>query len=241
LLQNEERTHYSSTRSHVYEWMERQETEEEEEVVIVPQSWFRRNKCMVIIITLLCWAFIAIVLVLNFLVIGPKLPPPGDDREIRLISLSVWGYGQDKEERMKAIGAFIANSTEYDVVVLQDLLMRPDHETIRAMLPPDRVMTAVGALAPALCDGRILPTSCSGLALISRFPLLETELTVFSVHGDLWWQDGEYWARKGTGRVRIRPAKNTTVDIFLTATAAYDYNHYYRQIQAKEFAATVAK
>ena len=99
---------------------------------------------------------------------------------------------------MKAIGAFIANSTEYDVVVLQDLLMRPDHETIRAMLPPgddmktgpltvqllDRVMTAVGALAPALCDGRILPTYCSGLALISRFPLLETELTVFSVHGE---------------------------------------------------------
>ena len=30
-------------------------------------------------------------------------------------------------------------------------------------------MTRVGDLAPALCDGRILPTSCSGLALISRF------------------------------------------------------------------------
>ena len=43
--------------------------------------------------------------------------------------------------QMKAIGAFIANSTEYDVVLLQDLLMRPDHETIRAMLPPGGAST----------------------------------------------------------------------------------------------------
>ena len=33
----------------------------------------------------------------------------------------------------------------------------------------DRVMTRVGDLAPALCDGRVLPTSCSGLALVSRW------------------------------------------------------------------------
>ena len=32
----------------------------------------------------------------------------------------------------------------------------------------NRVMTRVGDLAPALCDGRVLPTSCSGLALVSR-------------------------------------------------------------------------
>ena len=86
MLQDEERANYNSTRSHVYEWREGEGTDEEEDVVIVPQSWFRRNKCMVIIITLLCWAFIAIVLVLNFLVIGPKLSPPEDDHEIRLQS-----------------------------------------------------------------------------------------------------------------------------------------------------------
>ena len=90
--------------------------------------------------------------------------------------------------QIAAIAAFIANSSEYDLVLLQDLWMRPDHETIRAALPKvihknlssssgklvfcinlqNRVMTRVGDLAPALCDGRVLPTSCSGLALVSR-------------------------------------------------------------------------
>ena len=84
--------------------------------------------------------------------------------------------------QIAAIAAFVANSTEYDLVLLQDLWMRPDHETIRASLPEvpsrrikthlfmlqDRVMTRVGDLAPALCDGRVLPTSCSGLAIVSR-------------------------------------------------------------------------
>ena len=90
--------------------------------------------------------------------------------------------------QIASIAAFIANSSEYDLVLLQDLWMRPDHETIRAALPmvihnklsrssgkivfcinlQNRVMTRVGDLAPALCDGRVLPTSCSGLALVSR-------------------------------------------------------------------------
>ena len=90
--------------------------------------------------------------------------------------------------QIESIAAFIANSSEYDLVLLQDLWMRPDHETIRAALPKvihnklisssgkivfcinlqNRVMTRVGDLAPALCDGRVLPTSCSGLALVSR-------------------------------------------------------------------------
>ena len=90
--------------------------------------------------------------------------------------------------QIESIAAFIADSSEYDLVLLQDLWMRPDHETIRAALPmvihnklsrssgkivfcinlQNRVMTRVGDLAPALCDGRVLPTSCSGLALVSR-------------------------------------------------------------------------
>ena len=37
--------------------------------------------------------------------------------------------------QIAAITAFVANSTEYDLVLLQDLWMRPDHETIRASLP----------------------------------------------------------------------------------------------------------
>jgi len=57
---------------------------------------------------------------------------------------------------------------------------------------------------------------------------------VFSVHGNLWWFDGEFEARKGVGRVRIEPRPNTTVDVFVTHTAASDYNQYYREIQTRE-------
>ena len=37
--------------------------------------------------------------------------------------------------QIAAIAAFVANSSEYDLVLLQDLWMRPDHETIRVALP----------------------------------------------------------------------------------------------------------
>ena len=42
-------------------------------------------------------------------------------------------------------------------------------------------------------------------------------------------------ARKGIGRVRLEPAANLSVDVFLTSLCASDYNSYYRQIQAQEF------
>ena len=77
--------------------------------------------------------------------------------------------------------------------------------------------------------------------MVSRFPIKEVSFTEYSAHGYIFYKDGEYWTRKGTGRVRIETAKNYTVDVFLTSTCAFDYNTYYRQIQAKEFAATVTK
>ena len=64
-------------------------------------------------------------------------------------------------------------------------------------------------------------------------PVLDKEVIIlylFPVHGDLWWQDGEFWARKGVGRVRVAPSHNLSLDIFLTSLAANDYNSYYRQV-----------
>ena len=64
-------------------------------------------------------------------------------------------------------------------------------------------------------------------------PVLDKEVNILyflPVHGDLWWQDGEFWARKGVGRVRVAPSHNLSLDIFLTSLAANDYNSYYRQV-----------
>ena len=47
------------------------------------------------------------------------------------------------------------------------------------------VMTSVGSLAPAVCDGRAAPTWCSGLALLTRLPVLDTDFTVYSGEGTL--------------------------------------------------------
>jgi len=206
----------------------------------------RHKRLLIILVILLCWAVIITALVVNFVVVSPSIPTPVDDKELTIVSLSVWGspasFGtEDKEERIKAIGEYIVNHTMVDLFLLEELWMRPDHETIRAMLPKNVQMTAVGDLAPALCDGRVAPTFCSGLAVISRFPIKEVTFTEYSAHGYIFYKDGEYWARKGTGRVRVETARNYTVDIFLTSTCAFDYNTYYRQIQAHEFADTVSK
>jgi hypothetical protein len=45
---------------------------------------------------------------------------------------------------------------------------------------------------------------------------------------------GESLARKGFGRVRIEPAANMSVDVFLTHTCASDENGWCREAQIKQ-------
>ena len=71
--------------------------------------------------------------------------------------------------------------------------------------------------------------------------ILQIEFFPYTDHGDLWWKDGEYFARKvnlfkprksneqppqGVGRVRVEPHPNVTVDVFVTHTCAEDYNYW---------------
>ncbi len=74
----------------------------------------------------------------------------------------------------------------------------------------------------------------------------EVEFNSFTLHGDpaKTFIDGEWMARKGVGRVRIKPSGNITVDVFVTHTAAdpdpsHEYtNEYYRRAQVKELIET---
>ena len=94
------------------------------------------------------------------------------------MALNVWGMpakvgSEDKELRMIAIGKFIQKK-EYDVYLLSELWMRPDHETIRSYAETaGYYMSQVGDFALSTCDGRMLPSFCSGLAIVSRFPFIE--------------------------------------------------------------------
>ena len=67
-------------------------------------------------------------------------PIPADSVPFSVFSLMVWGspgsFGvEDKETRIAAIGAWIAQDKEHDVWLLNDLWMRPDHDTIKMLLP----------------------------------------------------------------------------------------------------------
>jgi len=163
---------------------------------------------------------------------------------LKVMSLNTWGMpktfgSEDKSLRMEAIGQHIQKG-DYDVYLLEELWMRPDHNTIKSLIPEGYYMTEVGDLASS-CDGTIGPDGCSGLAIVSKYPFKEINFHGYSDHGDALWFDGEYLARKGVGHARIEPAKGYIVDLFVTHTCASDYNYYYRQRQVKELVQVVEK
>jgi len=165
--------------------------------------------------------------------------------ELSILSLMVWGspgsFGtEDKELRIKAIGEYIRNSTEYDIFLLNDLWMRGDHEKIRTSLPEGFQMSSVGDLSLRACDGLAAPEFCSGLAVISKYPFKAIEFSAFNDHGDFFW-DYEYFLRRGAGRVRIEPVPGVTIDVVVTSLASIDYNYWYRESQSKQLVEIVSK
>ena len=88
------------------------------------------------------------------------------------MSLNTWGMPAKfgslyKTERMKAIAEEVAKG-EYDIYLFQELWMQPDYWTVRNSLPEGFHMTEFRDLALSTCDGRVAPSFCSGLAIISR-------------------------------------------------------------------------
>jgi len=168
---------------------------------------------------------------------------------LKMMALNTWGMpaslgAYDKSLRMEAIGKLIQKK-EYDVYLLEELWMRPDHRKIKGLIPAEYSMTTVEQLNNphqwTACDGSIGPDGCSGLAIVSRHNFTQVEFFPYTDHGDLFWKDGEYFARKGVGRVRIEPRPNVTVDVYVTHTCASDYNSWYRQRQVKELVKFVKK
>jgi len=165
---------------------------------------------------------------------------------IKIFSLNTWDMpgsvgSEFKSERMDAIAKEIKKG-KFDVYLLQELWMEPDHDKIASNLPIGYNITGFRQLSPASCDGRVLPTSCSGLSIISRFPFEDVEFHSFAWKGN-WLKmsiDGEVLVGKGVGRVRVTLNPDITVDIFITHLVAdpepsngYS-NSYYRQKQIQE-------
>lgn len=135
---------------------------------------------------------------------------------LKIMTLNTWGMpgslgSEFKAERMAAIANEIQKG-EKDLYLLEELWMRPDHETIAEKIPDGYHMTYVGDLALSTCEGRGGPEFCSGLAIISKYPFVEKEFNSYTYHGDplKLAVDGEWLARKGVGRVRIAPMRVST-------------------------------
>ena len=225
--------------------LEHDRQREKENIKNAVLKLIHQNRKLLLVLMILVLVSISVITPVLVCVLPSAPLVPGHQSSVRVLSLSVWGspasFGaEDKEERIQAIGEYIRDHNDtLDVVMLQELWMRPDHATIESLIQNTGfTITNVGDLAPSsICDGRAAPTFCSGLALVTRLPIKQISFTSFSVHGDLWWNDGEYFARRGTGQVTLVPSDNISLDVMLTSVAANngDDNSYYRQIQAREF------
>jgi len=172
----------------------------------------------------------------------------------RVMSLNTWGMparlgSQYKTERMKAIAEELSKA-EYDLYLFEELWMRGDYKTIRAGVPEGYHMTEYSALTNGKCDGVIAPDGCSGLAVVSKYPIEEVQFYLYAYCGNpaKIFVDGECLASKGVGRVRITPGNLTvSLDVFVTHTVAappaghgYD-NVYYRVKQVHQLVDEILK
>ena len=110
-----------------------------------PNSISQESRCVknakkiiiVVVILVVALFFIGLTFLLTFLLQPAYVPNLSNQTDLTILSLSVWGspHKDDKEERISAIGEYIKKYNEtYDVVILQELWMRPDHSTIKDSL-----------------------------------------------------------------------------------------------------------
>lgn len=87
----------------------------------------------------------------------------------------------------------------HDLYLFEELWMKEDHDRIRRRLPEGYHMTGFFETSPAgACTG--VAVFCSGLAVVSRFPIAEAEFSSFADHGEFTkaLADGEVLVRKVT-------------------------------------------
>ena len=112
----------------------------------VPSRWTSRRTTICCLSLLLLGSLgLAAALILTYYLAAPG--GLGPIVSLKLMALNTWGMpatfgAQDKTARMQAIGELIQKQ-EYDIYLLEELWMRPDHAHIKSLLPPGYQMTEV--------------------------------------------------------------------------------------------------
>ena len=152
---------------------------------------------------------------------------------LNVVTYNIWGMilTSYKDDRITALSHQIRSGTigkdkdAFDILLLQELWRKEDHDEIRANLPSGYHMTGFYQLSDPRCRYALVLEGCSGLAIISRFPFLSIQFNKYHCRGTIF--DGEAFVRKGVGRVRLNPTGDMSVDVFATHTIAYTHLDLY--------------
>lgn len=169
-------------------------------------SWLKNHKKKLILVCLFIAILILIALLIYFVIFYGR-------SELIVFEFNVWGMPggigdcQYKKERMRALANIIRSREPYfDIFMMAELWMEDDHALLmEAANETGLYMTGFRELASSFCDGRVLITQCSGLAIISIYPIKTFEFHQYTWKGTIW--DGEALAGKGVGRIQIEPQK----------------------------------
>ena len=162
---------------------------------------------------------------------------------LKIMQYNVWGIpaiSQYRNKRMQGLVQIIKNRNPYfDILTLNELWDEQDHNLIhQAAREAGLYMTGFKELNHWGCLGFLGPLDCSGLAIVSAYPIQQTQFIPFRDKGTVigtFNNDFEWLSTKGIGRVRIEPIENLHIDIFATHTRAYNDDFQRRQIkQLKE-------
>ncbi|KAG2207380.1 hypothetical protein INT47_006855 [Mucor saturninus] len=119
-----------------------------------------------------------------------------NDKTLSVLSLNCWGLkvvAKQREFRLHAIGDRIS-SEDYDIVALQEVWMRKDFDYIKAKVGSKLPFTKYFQSG----------TLGSGLAILSRFPILSSSYLKFTLAGrPLKVLQGDFYVGKGCGSVCI--------------------------------------
>lgn len=131
---------------------------------------------------------------------------------LRVASLNTWGLLISKQRalRMSAIASYFSKS-DLDIVLLQEVWLESDYTSL------DQSMHAAFPYSqyyPAGIFG-------SGLAIFSRFPIVDVGFMRYSLAGrPERMSHGDWYAGKGVALARIRHSRLGIVNVFTTHTVA---------------------
>ena len=116
----------------------------------------------------------------------------------------------EKEQRLanfsNEVKAGRIGNNRFDIMFLQELWLKPDHDIISSNLPDGYHMTSFQELNDHRCIGYLM-YKCSGLAIISRYPLTNIAFNLYN---------NNIWFGRGFGKATIRPNTDVMVELFVT-------------------------